>query len=383
MISVKKLVNVSLFCLLAFIFVSCSAPKQEASSSESEVEFQSSETLEVRTLDGVHYIAIASPLTGPYRELGNTIVEAATLAVEDFNENLEDKHRIGTIIIDDGGLVSEGIARASLVAAQEALGVIGHLNSEISIEVSNIYTRSKIPSISPASTNPKLTERPQVKGYVFRTIGTDRQMGEKVAEFVQTKEELKRVAVLYNDRPYGVSVASEFVREIAKDDTKELVLYQTIPVRTSDHVATASKIATAKADVVFFIGEYNDAGYLLKEIKAKSPNVHFIGAEGVHHQEFISIAGNASEGAYIIGSSPAAETVSAKYQQRYGKPATGYVGSAYRATMVLLDAIKENKFKDTTKIAQTIASNKLFDPNGDLIKPGFVMYQVKDGNFSI
>lgn len=371
----------SFLALIVLSLVSCS--KKEAETNQINTEFHQTETLEIKTIDGDYYIAIAAPLTGPYRKLGNSIVEGATLAVEDYNRQAKTKKRIGTIIIDDGGIVSEGIARAYLVAEQNALGVIGHLNSEISIEVSNIYSRSKIPAISPASTNPKFTERPSVKGYVFRTIGTDRQLGEMAAEYVLSKQEYKRVAVLYNDRPYGVSVATEFVRELAKADTKELVLYQTIPVRTDDHSATAKKVADAKADLVFFIGEYNDAGYLLKDLKNRLPEVQFLGAEGVYQQSFIEIADEAAEGAMVIGTSPASQEVQKKYKERFGKSSTGYVGSSYKATSILIDAILENNFRNPEDIAKSISENKIFDPNGDLIDPNFVIYTVKDAEFTM
>jgi len=375
-----SILSLSLIFLLVGLLSSCSKPNTNKETGHN-IDFKQTETLEIKTIDGDYYMAIAAPLTGPYRELGNSMVEGATLAVEEYNRRAENKKRIGTIIIDDGGIVSEGIARAHLVAEQNALGVIGHLNSEISIEVSNIYSRSKIPAISPASTNPKFTERPSVKGYVFRTIGTDRQLGEKAADYVLSKPEYKRIAVLYNDRPYGVSVATEFVREIAKAGDKELVLYQTIPVRTDDHSIIAKKVASVKTDLVFFIGEYNDAGYLLKDLKSRLPSVQFLGAEGVYQQAFIDIAGEAAQDALVIGTGMASAEVLAEYKERFGKESSGYFGSSYLATQILVDAIQKNNFKNPEKIAQTIASNEIFDPNGDLIHPDFTIYKVTDSVF--
>lgn len=359
--------------ILAFLLMSCALNKKKNSNDL--------ETLEVKTIDGDHYVAIAAPLTGPYGELGKTIVETSTMVVENFNKTAPTGHKIGTIIIDDGGIVSEGVARASLVKAQNALGVIGHLNSEISMEVSNIYSKSNIAEISPASTNPKLTERPEVKGYVFRTIGTDRQLGEIAADYVLAKKEFVKIAVLYNDRPYGVSVASEFVREIAKDNSKQLVFYQTIPVRTDEHQDTAKRVAATKPDLVFFVGEYNDAGYLLKALKKLLPNIQFFGGEGVHQQSFIEIAGKEAENTLVIGAAPAPEAIAQEYQNRFAKPSTGYVGTTYQATAALLDAIKLNGYKDSKAIAKTLSQNSIFDPNGDLIKPNFVIYKVENSKF--
>ncbi len=384
MLSIK--LNKILFvviCVLALFNTSCSKKTQVKTPSPDDT-FNQEDTLEIQTIDGNHYIAIAVPLTGPYKQLGNSIVEGANLAVEEFNRTEAPKnHRIGTMIIDDGGLVSEALARADLVIAQKSLGVIGHLNSEISIEAAKKYSKAGIVEISPSSTSPKLTARPETKGYVYRTIGTDTQLGEVAAEYIKSNDKYKKIAILYNDRPYGVSVSSEFNKSLAKDTTKAVVLYQSIPVRTSDHSVIADKVAQSQADIVFFIGEYNDAGYLVNDLKKRNPNIQFLGSEGVHHQEFINIAKANSEGALIIGAAPATKAVQEKYEAKYGKPISGYVSTSYKATKLLLDAIKSNDFKNSKEIAKTVGENTIFNTNGDLLQPEFVIYRVQAFKFVI
>lgn len=374
---------VIVICALALLNTACSK-KTTTNNPNQDDTFNQEDTLEIQTIDGNHYIAIAAPLTGPYKQLGNSIVEGANLAVEEFNASEAIKnHKIGTMIIDDGGLVSEALARADLVIAQKSLGVIGHLNSEISIEASKKYSKAGIVEISPASTSPKLTDRPEIKGYVYRTIGTDTQLGEVAAAYVKANDKYKKIAVLYNDRPYGVSVSSEFTKSLAKDPTKEIVLQQTIPVRTSNHSAIAEKVSQAQADIVFFIGEYNDAGYLVNDLKKRNPNIQFLGSEGVHHQEFINIAKANSEGALIIGAAPAPKAIQEKYEAQYHKPISGYVSTSYKATKLLLEAIKANDFKNPKEIAKTVGENTIFDNNGDLLQPEFVIYRVQAFKFVI
>lgn len=377
----KNLVNLAILGLVSTSFLiisSCSNPKKSPEINK----FEEEKTMELSTMEGKHYIAVAAPLTGPYKELGKTMVEGVTLAVEEFNRNLDDlQNSMGALIIDDGGLVIEGLTRADLLIESGVLGVIGHLNSEISIETSRKYRNANIVMISPASTLPKFTERPRVKGFVFRTIGTDRQLGEAAANYVLEHPELKKIAVLYNDRSYGISVASEFVRNMAKDSEREIVFYETIPVRTTDHRATASKVLNSGADIAFFTGEYNDAGYLVRELKKGNPKIQFMAAEGVHNPEFISIAGANAEGTVVIGAPMPSEEIQKIYKEKYGKDATGYVGTSYTATKILLESIQANKFKNPESIAKTISSYDIFDPNGDLINPEFVFYKVQDGVF--
>lgn len=370
-----------LMVLMALVLNSCSKQvKTETAGNTTDKEvFEEEDTLEIQTIKGDHFIAIAVPLTGPYRDLGNSIVEGATIAVEEFNKSSREK--IGTMIIDDGGLASEGLARADIIIAQKALGVIGHLNSEISIEAAKKYAKANIAAISPASTHPKLTQIKDLQGYVYRTIGTDKQLGKVSADFVIKDPSIKKVAVLYNDRPYGVSVASEFVNKLSQDATKELVLYQTIPVRTSQHMETARKVVNAGADLVFFIGEYNDAGFLLKSLKQLNPAIKFLGSEGIYHERFIAIAGNDAEGALIVGSGAISSEVENKYRERFGKPSSGYVGTSYKATSLLLDAIQKNNFKNSGNVAKSLAGNQIFNANGDLVAPEFVIYKVERGQF--
>ncbi len=343
-------------------------------------EFGLESPLEAKTVEGTYYIAIAAPLTGPYRALGRTIVEGVTLAVQDFNNNQDANHKIGTVILDDGGLVAEGLGRADIAIAQRALGVIGHLNSEISVEASRKYAAAHIPQISPASTHPKFTERSDVRGYVYRTIGTDRQLGASAAQFASANPKYKKVAVLYNDRAYGISVASEFVRNLAKDSSKQLVFYETIPVRTTDHSQTVARLDELEPDLVFFVGEYNDAGYLVKELKAKVPKAQFLSVEGAHNVKFIEIGGKAAEGAIVISTNIPNE-VATRYKMQYETEATGYVGSSYLAATLLLEAAKANGYKSGPGLAQKLMASGVFTPNGDLRDPHFVLYKVVDSKF--
>ncbi len=378
MLRVCKFLLVS-FCA-AFLLSSCSSRNK----ANPEEHFNKKSVQEVTTVKGKHYLAIAAPLTGPYSSLGETLLEGAQLAIEEYNSDPKNKdHLIGFILIDDGGIVIEALERAKIAIAEGVLGVIGHVNSGISIEASKKYFQAKIPQISPASTHPKFTERPDFRGYVFRTIGTDRQIGEAAADLVLSDGKYKKIAVLYNDRPYGVSVSSEFVRRLAHHKEKEIVFYETIPVRTHDHGATAKKVAKTAADLVFFVGEYNDAGYLLKNLKKELPEVQFLSAEGAHNQSFIDIAGDAAEGAMILGAPLPSDAVVQKYKKRFKKNISGYVATSYKATKVLIAAMEANNFEDTEAIARSVASNPLFDLNGDLVDPSFTLYKVSKGNFSL
>ena len=72
-------------------------------------------------------------------------------------------------------------------------GVVGHLNSGVSIPASAVYNQAGLPMISGSATNPKLTE--QGFKVVFRTVGRDDQQGPAVAAYIANELKAKKVAI--------------------------------------------------------------------------------------------------------------------------------------------------------------------------------------------
>ncbi|MBI2996264.1 MAG: branched-chain amino acid ABC transporter substrate-binding protein [Candidatus Melainabacteria bacterium] len=342
--------------------------------------------------DDTYKIAVAAPQFGPYKALGLSIVHGAELAVDLINQSdgIGGK-KIELVNVDDGGLAGEATLRARSLVDQMVLGVIGHLNSDISIPASEVYSKAMIPEISPASTSPLFTERKPVRGYVFRTIGRDDKQGKVSASFVLEKG-YKKIAVLYNNRSYGQSLASEFVKEInSNPKDAEIVFYETYKVDTKNYAKEINSIKSKSPNLVFFVGEYGDAAKFLKQMKNLGLSVAFLGSEGVFDQEFIEAAKNASEGALVISLKPVIDKdFLESYKKKFNKELGAYSANSFDATNILVSAIKKVKEKNPEKIASVIKETKdypglsgkiSFDANGDLLNPAFSIYQVKNGMF--
>ena len=74
-----------------------------------------------------------------------------------------------------------------------AWGIVGHLNSGVSIPASTVYAQAGIPMVTGSSTNPKLTE--QGLKTVFRTVGRDDQQGPAIASYLAAEYKPKLVAI--------------------------------------------------------------------------------------------------------------------------------------------------------------------------------------------
>lgn len=371
--------TVLFFCFLFLLLVGCSTQQNKSK-------------LVLNENEDSYKIAVAAPQIGPYKALGLSIVNGAELAVDIKNkEGGINGKKISLIKVDDGGLSGEGTWRARNLTEQMVLGVIGHLNSDISIPASEIYSKAKIAEITPGSTSPFFTEREPVRGFVFRTIGRDDYQGKLAADYAK-KNEFKKVAVLYNNRSYGSSLASEFIKEIDKSlKHPDVVFYKTYSVDSCDFVKEIAQLKQSSPDFIFFAGEYGDAAKFLSKLRASGLKSVFLGSEGVFDEELITSAMAASEGAFVI-SLPKIEDEKflTQYKEKFGKEIGAYSANSYDATNILISAIEKAKSNNSEKIAKTIHKTKdfqgltgklSFDEKGDLVNPNFTIYKVEKGKF--
>ena len=74
--------------------------------------------------------------------------------------------------------------------------VIGHYNSDVSIAASDVYAKSGILMVSPASTNPYFTDRPKPLWNTFRTCGRDDRQGGCAGAYIAEKFKAAKIAPL-------------------------------------------------------------------------------------------------------------------------------------------------------------------------------------------
>jgi len=142
-------------------------------------------------------IGHAAPLTGGIAHLGKDNENGVRLAIEEVNaKGLTiggEKVAFEMISEDDEGKENKGPIIAQKFADAKVAGVVGHLNSGVTIPASAVYNQAGIPMISGSATNPKLTE--QGFKVAFRTVGRDDQQGPAIASYLASNNKPKLVAV--------------------------------------------------------------------------------------------------------------------------------------------------------------------------------------------
>ncbi|MFN8505287.1 branched-chain amino acid ABC transporter substrate-binding protein [Kouleothrix sp.] len=158
------------------------------------------------------------------------------------------------------------------------------------------------------------------------------------------------------------------------------------------------KIKSANPDLVYFGGiTQNNAGLLLKDLRAAGYTGKFMGPDGIYEDAFLEAAGEAGEGAYATFGGVPASKLTGKgkewydaYKKEFNSEPEVYAVYGYEATNVALNAINKVCKKDRAAILDAVFSTKDFDgvtgkfsidANGDTSPTTMSGVQVKGGKF--
>ena len=344
-------------------------------------------------------LGVSAPLSGTYSELGRAIVNGAKIAVLEANENrLKNHKRIELMICDDKAELSKGLDCANMFIKNKAFGVVGHLNSLISIEASKLYMENNIVQISPGSSHPWLTETEEAKGKVFRTINIDENQAEKIASAISKLKNQKkeRILVLHNGTIYGSHLATLIENFILRYLGKDVALEsQSFNVNDSRyHLQLKSSIP----DIIVFIGEYADAAQMLVDLALDNKSgITFFGADGNFSKRFIDLAGLKAEGAYVIGcnldqTSPSYKSFEKRYQELFHSNISSFSIYSYDASRILINSVQilnQNETETGKSLGELISESKTesycgeinFNEKGDPQQSRLAVFKVKNGKF--
>ena len=335
-------------------------------------------------------MAVAGPITGPNATFGAQLKNGAEQAVEDINAAGGIMgQKIQIVVGDDVSDPKQGVSVANKFAAEGVKMVVGHFNSGVSIPSSEVYQEAGIIQITPASTNPRFTERNMWN--TFRTCGRDDQQGSVAGTWLAFKFPGKKVAVVHDKTPYGKGLADETQKAMNAKGLKE-VMYEGINTGEKDYSALVSKLKQAQVDVVYFGGLHTEAGLIIRQMRDQGLNAPLMSGDGIVSAEFVSIAGPGAEGTLMTfgpdaRKNPNAQEAVKKFRAKGYEP-EAYTLYSYAAVEILKQAAEEAKSTDTKKMSEIMKAGKVFktvigdisfDKKGDITRPDYVMYEWKKG----
>jgi branched-chain amino acid transport system substrate-binding protein len=351
-------------------------------------------------------IGFIAPLSGGLSALGTGMRNSVDLAIRQANEsNAIPGWKLELVAMDDEAKPDVGAnAATSLVADDAVVGVVGTLNSGVAQSVIPILDAAHIVQISPANTNPTLTQGAdpanpaRVNQNYFRTATTDAIQGPVAAKFL-LDEGVKKVATVHNKGTYGQGLVEAFTKAFTEGGGT-VVAAESIDADASDYTSVVTKVKAAGPEAVYFGGEYPSGGPLSNQMKANGLNVPLMGGDGIYDPTFIELAGAKSDGdlATSVGAPPAdlpsaANFIKTYEEAKFAEPYAAYGPMSYDAANAIIEALKvalpsatDAKsaraaiVEATNKVSFEGASGKVaFDEFGDTVTRVITVYAVTDG----
>ena len=307
-------------------------------------------------------LGVAGPLTGGSAAFGAQLKNGVEQAVEDINAAggiLGQK--ITLSVGDDRADPKEGVSVANKLVGDGVKFVVGHFNSGVTIPASEVYQENGMLVITPAATNPKVTERSLWN--VFRTCGRDDQQGGIAGGIIAEQFKGKKVAVVHDKTTYGQGLADETRKAMNAKGVKE-VSYEGVNKDDKDFTALVSKLKQVNPDLVYWGGLHDTGGIILRQMRDQGLKATFMGGDGITDDEFAVIAGPGAEGTLMTFSpdprlNPAAKAVVEKFRKKNFEP-QAYTLYSYAAVEIIKQAAEQAKSLDTKKVAEVMHSGKVF-----------------------
>ena len=340
-------------------------------------------------------IGHAAPLTGAIAHLGKDNENGVRLAIAEANaKGLSiggEKATFEMISEDDEAKENKGPIIAQKFVDAKVAGVVGHLNSGVTIPASAVYNQAGIPMISGSATNPKLTE--QGFKFAFRTVGRDDQQGPAIASYLMSEHKPRSVAVIDDATAYGEGLANEVEKTLKAAGIKVLPREKGTQ-ETRDWKAILTKLKGKGPDAIFYGGMDSGAGPLMKQGRELGLKAVFSFGDGACTDKMKELAGAASEG-LVCSQAGIPVQASSKafldaYKAKFNSDPVIYAPFTYDATNLIITAMQAANSADPAKYLPELARIKYdgasghieFDEKGDRKDAEMTIFTMKNGTIT-
>ncbi|WP_320045991.1 ABC transporter substrate-binding protein [uncultured Ilyobacter sp.] len=310
------------------------------------------------------------PLTGDIATFGESSKNGLLILQDEVNEagGINGKKIEFLFEDDENKPASSASVAQKLINNDKVVAIIGSISSKCSIAVGPIATQSKIPMITPTSTNPKVTT--QGGEYVFRACFIDPFQGKILAKFSAEDLKVKKAAILYdvaNDYSKGLA---EFFQKGFEEAGGEVVAVETYNTGDSDFNAQLTKISALKPEVLLLPDYYNTVGLIAKQARSTGIDAIFLGGDGWDSPDLFTVGGDAIDGGYFTNhyspedTSPEVVAFKEAYEKRFNSVPSAFSALSYDAGKILVAAIEKTGSTDGEKIKEALKATDITAVSG-------------------
>ena len=332
------------------------------------------------------------PLTGFAAADGKSALNGAKLAVKQANQaGGINGIMIEMVVYDDQASPKQAVPISNkLIEKDKVVAAISGSYSGATRAAAGVFQSAEIPYISAYAVHPEITK---AGNYVFRTSFMGEVQGRAGAKLIGATLQRKRVVLITLKNDFGKSLAAGF-KEAAGQFNLQIVNEYEYSIKDRQFGPIVAKVKADAPEAIYATGYFFTAGPLVSQLRAAGITVPVIGQEGYDSEQFIKIAGKASEGTIITTSldrdSNSSETRSfiSEFEAMAGHKVDMVAASGHTAMKVLVAAMKKAGTTSPSAIRNAIAQTNLVASTGSIsfndlgeVQKNVQVQVVRDGDF--
>jgi branched-chain amino acid transport system substrate-binding protein len=307
-------------------------------------------------------LAFVGSLTGETSTFSQSALRGIELALDEAKTR---GYEIEWIVKDNGGSPKVAVQNMNeLVADPNLLAIFGEISSAMSLTIAPIAQRAGIPLITPASTNPRVTE---VGPFVFRISFIDPFQGEAMAQFATEHLHLKSVAILKDSQSdYSRGLADSFKKNL-NHRGGHITTEQTYTSGGTDFSVALKNIKATKPQAIYLPGYYREVAFIALQARAMGIEAQLLGGDGWDSENLYADGKAAIVGGYYSNhftadktDTPQAQKFIEAYKNEYSILPDGLAARGYDAVNIVLAALEQSSSASRLELRSSLAKTKKF-----------------------
>ncbi len=320
-------------------------------------------------------IAVSVPLSGDGASGGQEIVDSIKLYIDAANrEGGINGRPIKLLPFDDKGSTEAVKQVAPEIVKSNALVVLGHRSSDLSIAAGNVYQDAKLAAITGTANNEQVTkDRP----YYFRMVYTNKALARTLSIYAQQVLQFKTASIIYDQASKNEQSQSEVIKAAFENNGNgKIQKTWALDSTPNNRQQSISKIvnelaAEPEAGIIFLTFSKEDvAEDLLVALKRKGITNPILGEQALARESFAQRFDKYEEEKNNLGfftdkmyvPSPIlfdsagadAQDFLNAYQKAYNKPPSYLGAKFYEAAIAAVDALR----KASPKLSANLTSDR-------------------------
>ncbi len=352
-----KVICIIMSLSIVFTFASCGGKVDDTKDNDKEYSNKKDKDKNDKEDDetpdnkdkGTLTIGISGPLTGGAAKYGNTVVNAARLAVDEINAaGGIDGMKLRLVMADDEADPGDKAVSAYNSLKDQGMQVfLGTVTSGSCLAVIEKTKEDNMFQLTPSASADAVIANDNC----FQICFTDSNQGVAAAQYIAENKIARKVAIIYDSSDtYSTGIYNKFKAEATKKGL-ELVAEQSFTRDSNkDFSAQIQACKTAGAELVFLPIYYPEASLILKAAESASYAPKFFGCDGL--DGILSIEDfnkKLAEGVMLLtpfaadADDEATKKFVAAYKEKYNEIPNQFAADAYDGVYIIAKLLKENK----------------------------------------